>query len=53
MPVISRFQGIAIYLYIERDVPHRLPHFHAYYAEYQASFIITPPGLLEGSLPRR
>jgi hypothetical protein len=53
MPVISRFQGITVYLYTERDAPHRLPHFHVYYGEYLASFAITPPGLLEGSLPRR
>ena len=53
MPSIARFRGITIYIYTERDAPHRLPHFHAYYAEYLASFTINPPGLLEGSLPRR
>lgn len=53
MPSIARFRGIAIYMYTERDAPHRLPHFHAYYGEYLASFAINPPGLLEGSLPRR
>lgn len=39
-------------MYTERDAPHRLPHFHAYYGEHVASFVITPPGLLEGGLPR-
>jgi hypothetical protein len=53
MPVIARFQGISIYIYTERDAPHRLPHFHAYYGEHLASFAIDPPNLLEGSLPRR
>ncbi|HXV97349.1 MAG TPA: DUF4160 domain-containing protein [Anaerolineae bacterium] len=53
MPSIARFQGITIYMYTERDAPHRLPHFHAYYGEYLASFGINPPNLLEGSLPRR
>jgi hypothetical protein len=53
MPSISRFQGISIYIYTERDAPRRLAHFHAYYGEYLASFAISPPGLLEGSLPRR
>ena len=53
MPSISRFRGISIYMYTERGVPHRLPHFHAYYGEYLASFALTPPTLLEGSLPRR
>jgi hypothetical protein len=53
MPSIAHFRGISIYMYTERDAPHRLPHFHAYYGEYMASFAISPPALLEGSLPRR
>lgn len=53
MPGVARFQGITIYMYTERDAPHRLPHFHAYYGEHLASFAINPPNLLEGSLPRR
>jgi hypothetical protein len=52
MPSIARFRGISIYMYTEYDV-HRLPHFHVYYGEYQASFSLVPPQLLEGSLPRR
>lgn len=52
MPSISRFRGITIYMYTEAGV-HRLPHFHAYYGEYLASFAIDPPTLLEGSMPRR
>ena len=53
MPSISQFRGISIYIYTEKDTPHHLPHFHAYYGEYLASFAINPPSLLEGSLPRR
>ena len=53
MPSIARFQGITIYIYTEANVSHHLPHFHAYYGEYLASFAINPPGLLEGALPRR
>jgi hypothetical protein len=53
MPAISSFQGITIYMYTERDAPHRLPHFHAYYGEFSASFAINPPATLEGALPRR
>ncbi len=53
MPTIANFHGLAVYMYLERGVPHRLPHFHAYYGEYQASFSIDPPNLLAGSLPRR
>ena len=52
MPIISQFRGISIYLYTERDAPHRLPLFHAYYGEYVATFAISPPALLEGMLPR-
>lgn len=52
MPSISHFRGITVYMYTERDVPHRLPHFHAYYGEYMATFAISPPALLEGTLPR-
>jgi len=53
MPSIARFQGISIYIYTERDVPHHWPHFHVFYGEYLASFSIHPPNLLEGLLPRR
>ena len=53
MPSIARFRGITIYMYTETNAPHRLAHFHAYYGEYLASFALDPPGLLEGSLPRR
>lgn len=52
MPLISQFRGISIYMYAELGAPHRLPHFHAYYGEYAATFTITPPGELEGTLPR-
>jgi hypothetical protein len=52
-PSVSHFLGISIYIYTERGVPHRLPHFHAYYGEFVASFSIDPPALLEGTLPRR
>ena len=53
MPSISRFRGISIYIYTERNAPHHLPHFHVYYGEYLASFAINPPTILEGALPRK
>ena len=53
MPSISRFRGISIYVYTERNAPHHLPHFHVYYGQYLASFAINPPAILEGTLPRR
>jgi hypothetical protein len=52
VPLIAQFRGLSVYMYTERDAPHHLPHFHVYYSEHLASFVITPPGLLEGSLPR-
>ncbi len=52
MPILSQFRGISIYMYSEPDARHRLPHFHAYYGEHAATFAITPPGQLEGTLPR-
>lgn len=53
MPTIAQFHGISIYMYLEIGQPHRLPHFHVYVGEYAASLAIHPPGLLEGSFPRR
>ena len=47
------FYGISIYMYPEAASPHHLPHFHAYFGEYGASFGIEPPILLEGVMPRR
>ena len=32
---------------------HGVPHFHATYGEYRASFAITTLEMLEGDLPRR
>jgi hypothetical protein len=32
---------------------HQLPHFHAYYGRYRATFAIVPPTLLVGAMPRR
>lgn len=52
MPILSQFRGISIYMYSEPGVQHRLPHFHAYYGEHAATFAITPPDQLEGTLPR-
>jgi hypothetical protein len=32
---------------------HQLPHFHARFGEYKATFTITPPVLLAGAMPRK
>jgi hypothetical protein len=49
MPTICYFRGITIEMF-PKD--HPAPHFHAYYAEYEAKFLLdgTP---FEGRLPRR
>lgn len=52
MPVVSRFQGIVITMYHETGT-HQLPHFHARYGEYRASYTIEPPAALVGAIPRR
>lgn len=52
MPVICTFSGIKIYLYVERDVRHKVPHLHAYCNE--DSIVVDFEGnVLEGSLPRK
>ena len=48
MPEISRFFGIVIALYWKE---HGIPHFHAKYGGYRASFSIEELRLLEGKLP--
>jgi hypothetical protein len=50
MPEISRFLGIIITMHF-RD--HNPPHFHAWYAEYSATFSIADLRLIEGELPKR
>lgn len=51
MPRLSAFFGIVISMYWNGGI-HQVPHFHAEYAEEQAS--VTFDGtILEGSLPTR
>jgi hypothetical protein len=52
VPEISRFLGITIRIFTELT-RHELPHFHASYGEYLASYTIDPPVLLAGVMPRR
>jgi hypothetical protein len=53
VPELSRFFGIIIRMYAEPDVPHHLPHFHAYYQDDVAVYRIDPIELIGGVLPRR
>jgi len=50
MPTISQFYGIVIQMFW-RD--HGPAHFHALYAEYEATVDICELRVLRGSLPRR
>lgn len=53
MPEVARFYGIIITMYFGDPNRHPVPHFHARYGEYEASFAIDPPAWLAGTLPRR
>lgn len=51
MPEISRFYGIVIHMYSEQGAPHHLPHFHARYQKWKATFAIDSLVILRGALP--
>ncbi len=53
MPEISRFFGIVIRMFFRDVGQHKVPHIHAAYAEYDASFSLPSGDLLAGDLPRR
>jgi hypothetical protein len=50
MPEISRFYGIVIRMYFD---DHHPPHFHAFYAEYEALIEIATLSIWQGTLPKR
>lgn len=52
MPVISRFFGIIIKMYFSQS-EHGVPHFHAYYGEYDGVFRIDTLEMIEGDLSDR
>ena len=52
MPTLSTFYGIRISVRTS-EVNHPLPHFHARYAEFEASIGLGPLQVLAGGLPRR
>ena len=53
MPELCRFYGIIIRMYLEPRGLHNKPHFHAYYGEHSAVFVIEPLNLVSGFLPLR
>jgi hypothetical protein len=50
MPRLSVFYGIVVEIYWREHGP---PHFHATYAEHEASIDIRELAIIRGSLPRR
>jgi hypothetical protein len=52
MPTLSKFYGIRISVRTS-ELNHPLPHFHARYAEFEASIALDPLQVLAGTLPRR
>ena len=52
MPIISMFYGIKIYIYMEKDGKHNIPHVHAYSGE--DSLVVDFEGnIIEGQLERK
>ena len=50
MPSISSFYGILILMHLTRK-EHQPPHIHAYYGEFEATFLISNGELLYGEFP--
>ena len=53
MPEISRFYGIIIAMYWERNTEHHSPHFHAIYNEFDCKYDIPSLKILDGGLPNK
>ena len=50
MPVISRFNGIVVRMYL-RQREHNPPHIHAVYGEYVGLFSLSDGDMFEGDIP--
>ena len=50
MPVISRFFGIVIKMYL-RQKEHNPPHLHAIYGDYVGLFSLEEGEMYEGDIP--
>lgn len=50
MPVISRFYGIVIKMYL-RQKEHNPPHLHAFYGDYVGLFSLEEGEMYEGDIP--
>ena len=52
MPLISQFYGVLIRMYFNDDEQHHKPHFHAKYADHQASFDLDG-NIIVGDFPAK
>ncbi len=52
MPVISRFNGIVIKMYL-RQKEHNPPHVHAIYGDYIGMFSLADGEMFEGDIPAK
>ncbi len=52
MPVISRFKGIVIKMYL-RQKEHNPPHIHAIYGDYIGMFSLKDGEMFEGDIPAK
>ena len=52
MPVISRFYGMTIKMYL-LGKEHNPPHIHALYGDYKGVIDIQTLDMIEGDLPRK
>lgn len=52
MPVISRFYGMVIKMYL-LGKEHNPPHFHVIYGEYNCVIDIQNLDVIEGDLPKK
>jgi hypothetical protein len=53
MPTLSVFYGIKVMMYWMDSEQHHRPHFHARYAEHEASIAIESGDVIAGHLPRK
>lgn len=52
MPVISRFNGITIKMYL-RQKEHNPPHIHAIYGDCAGMFSLEDGEMFEGDIPKK
>jgi hypothetical protein len=53
LPEIARFFGIIIRMFAEAGLPHHSPHFHVYYQNHAAVYLIETLDIIGGGLPRK